>query len=119
MLVLVYAGFFMRASLVADRYSDGFVIDNCPVCQRGDLSVEKRTNRLIGIPRVKRTVQCNECRSVLREVGPQRWRYAIDRLENSGLYRRFNGRVIEEDTLKQLAGRLPDQPPQFIDEETS
>ena len=110
----------MRGTIAADRYSDGFVIETCPVCQRGTLTVEQRVNRVLGIPRVKRTVRCDECRSVLREVSPQNWRYAIDRLEDTGLYRRLNGRVLDEDTLKALANRTPDgQPPEFIDEEDS
>ncbi len=117
-LVLGYAGLFLRGTLVADRYAGGFVVDKCPVCEVGNLSVDARTNRILGIPRTRRTVRCDNCRSVLREVGLRRWRYAIDRLENSELYTRYNGRVIDDNALQRLSGRGDGgQPPQFVDDE--
>lgn len=114
---MLYAGLFLAGTVATDRYSNGFVIEVCPVCQRGILTVDSRTERIVGIPRTKRTMRCNECRSILREVGPRRWRYAIDPLENSDLYQRYNGRVIDDNTLGRLGADEPKTPPRFVDEE--
>jgi hypothetical protein len=120
--VMGYAGLFWRGVVIADRYANGFVAERCPVCERGTLSIETRINRILGVPRVKRTVRCDACRSVLREVGTRRWRYAIDRMENPALFNQYNNRVIDDTTLAALANpdgsqpRPPAQPPEFIDE---
>lgn len=125
-LVLVYVGFYWRGLSAADRYVNGFVIDTCPVCKQGHLTVETRQGRVLGIPRPRTTVHCDNCRSVLREVGNQRWRYAIDRAANLTLYTQFNGRVIDEATLEALERQAPpvptvvhppSKPPAFIDDE--
>src|SRR5690606_373102 len=68
------------------RYADGFVLDECPVCQTGALELEENVQRV-----VKRTVRCDTCRSVLRQVRPGRWRYTIDPLVNPELADRFSG----------------------------
>ncbi|MEM6527612.1 MAG: hypothetical protein AAF653_04920, partial [Chloroflexota bacterium] len=115
--VVAYAGLFLAGTVAADRYAGGFVVEECPVCQRGTLTVDSRADRVVGIPRTKRIVRCNECRSILREVGPRRWRYAIDPLENSELYQQYNGRVIDDNTLGRLGSDEPKTPPQFVDEE--
>gem|GEM_PF-3214468 len=99
---LVYLGAFARAMPELRRYEQGFVRTDCPVCERGTLSIEEKRGSTLGIPSVRRTVRCNACRSVLREKGPQRWTYAVDRLENPPLYERFNGREITDDELKAL-----------------
>ncbi len=69
-------------------------------------------------------MRCDVCRSVLRETGDGRWRYAIDPVVNAALYERYNGREIDEADLVKLAQqpiasdttpRPPAQPPTFID----
>jgi uncharacterized protein YraI len=129
LLLLGYMGFYLRGAASADRYANGFVIDRCPACDRGRLTVETRTDRLLGIPRPRRTVRCSECRSVLREVGNRRWRYAVDPMENPALYKHYNGHEIDDPTLVQIAQqpttasgsppgpRTPQRPPSFVDED--
>ncbi len=123
LLILGYVGLYFRSSRAADRYIKGFVITTCPVCQRGQLSVEARQERIFGIPRTRRIARCNECRSLLREIGAYRWRYAVDPLENPTMYKRFNGREIDDEVLTTLNqrpippdGSLPKTPPAFVDE---
>jgi hypothetical protein len=126
-VVLGYVGLYMRGIAAAERYSGGFVVERCPVCRRGRLTVESRVDRVIGIPRIRRTVRCSECRSVLRETGTRRWRYAVDRIENEAVFDRYNGREIDDAALKSLAEqplvpgaphpRPPVMPPSFVDED--
>jgi hypothetical protein len=126
-LVLLYIGLYWRGLSAMDRYAAGFVIEQCPVCKTGHLSVETRTDRFLGIPRPRTTVRCDTCKSVLRESGARRWRYAVDRAVNPTLYARWNGREIDEETLKTL-GDQPDQPlpavrppaapPSFVDDDS-
>jgi uncharacterized protein YraI len=127
LLVVGYAGLYWRGLASLERYSSGFVIEHCPVCGRGQLMVETRHDRMFGIPRGRTTVRCSVCRSVLREAGNRRWRYAVDRIENPPLYERFNGQVVDETTLRTLQDqpptprptrlRSPTRPPTFEDEE--
>jgi hypothetical protein len=127
LLVLGYVVVYLRAASAMDRYNEGFVLKECPVCRRGHLMVEARSERLLGIPRPRRIVRCSVCRSVLRETGYRRWRYAIDRMENPVLYERYNGQEIDEEVLKALANQSladiparpkpPVTPPSFIDDE--
>lgn len=130
LVVLVYVGLYLRGAANVDRYAGGFVIERCPVCQRGDLHVEKHQTRVLGVPHARHTVRCTVCRSVLREADPGRWRYAVDRGENPALYERYNGRIVDEDTLQALAnqplpiartetGQTPTKPPTFVDDEDS
>jgi hypothetical protein len=99
---LVYLGAFARALPELRRYDQGFVRHDCPVCERGTLTLEEKRGSTLGVPAVRRTVRCTACRSVLREKGPQRWTYAVDRLENPTIYERYNGREITDDELKAL-----------------
>ena len=125
--ILGYIALYLRGAAAAERYAQGFVIDRCPVCRQGELVVETRQERSFGIPRPRSTVRCTHCRSLLREVDHRRWRYAVDPLQNSGLYERYNGREIDEDILKSLAAETPTQspvrprppvtPPSFVDDE--
>jgi hypothetical protein len=100
--VLGYIALYLRGVAAAERYAKGFVIDQCPVCRRGELIVDATSKRTLGIPGARHTVRCTNCRSVLREVGSRRWRYAVDRLENIPLYDRLNNREVDEETLKLL-----------------
>lgn len=102
LIALLYIGLYTQGAAAVSRYDDGFVIDVCPVCQRGTLYVESRVENLLGIPRPRRTVRCNACRSVLREKGTQRWSYAVDRIENPALYQEYNSREITDDELIQI-----------------
>ena len=106
--ILLYVGLYAQGAASAARYEDGFVIEHCPVCGRGKLYMEGRVDSLFGIPRPKRTVRCNVCRSVLREKGSQRWTYAVDRIENPIIYRSYNGREISDTKLKDLRKQLPE-----------
>lgn len=124
-----YAVLYWRGLQATDRYKNGFVIDACPVCRDGHLVVVSRNERFLGIPRPRRTVHCTNCRSVLREAGERRWRYAVDRLDNPALYNRLNGKVLDEQTLIELSSQPPDalpaiqtprppgEPPAFVDDE--
>ncbi|MBZ0295924.1 MAG: hypothetical protein K8L99_25415 [Anaerolineae bacterium] len=125
--ILGYVALYLRGVAIADRYAKEFMLETCPVCGRGELLVEVRQERWFGIPRARRIVRCTECRSVLRETGDHRWRYAIDPLENPALYRRYNGQEIDDETLMTLATNPPEDtpdepqppvtPPSFIDDE--
>ena len=125
-LVLIYVAFYWRGLAAADRYEAGFVVDTCPVCKQGHLTVETRQGRVLGNPRPRTTVRCDNCRSVLREVGSHRWRYAIDRPANPTLYTQLNGKVVDDATLEALNHQAPSpraavhppaKPPAFIDDE--
>jgi hypothetical protein len=110
-LVLGYVAFYWRGLSAGDRYADGFVVERCPVCKEGHLEVETRQVRVLGVPRPRTTVRCDNCRSVLREVRAGRWRYAVDRAANPALYNQLNGRVVSADTLRMLEQQAPPAPP--------
>jgi len=128
LLLLAYIALYLRGLSAAERYADGFVVKNCPVCGHGKLMVETRQERLLGVPRPRHTVRCDSCRSVLRETGYRRWRYAVDPMENADLYKRYNGQEIDEQTLSSLpiksnrnsnapGPRPPASPPSFLDDD--
>jgi hypothetical protein len=117
--LLIYVGLYLRALASMGLYKNGFVVETCPVCGRGHLSVESKQERFLGIPSAKRTVRCDACRSVLRETGAKKWRYAVDRIENPTLYERLNGREISDTELRQLSKQTPPKntpKPTFDDE---
>lgn len=125
--VLGYAGLYWRGASSAERYPGGFVISHCPVCRQGKLVMEQRSDRVLGIPRVRRIVRCANCRSTLREVGARRWRYNIDPNVNQNMFNRYNGRVLDEDFLRALPNqphitrsaepRDPADAPTFVDDD--
>jgi len=122
LVVLAYVIAYLRGLADEGRYHEGFIVESCPVCRKGTLHVEARRDRMLGIPRVRHTVRCDNCRSVLRETGMRRWRYAVDRIENAVIYDRYNGKEISDDDLKTLSERPlsttnPLQPPEFVDED--
>ncbi|MDZ4770364.1 MAG: hypothetical protein SGJ24_14660, partial [Chloroflexota bacterium] len=116
--ILSYAGVYWSGANAIERYANGFPTDDCPVCKRGSLTVETRVDRVIGVPRPRFVVTCDTCRSVLREVGGRRWRYAIDRSANPMLYTQYNGRVVAEDKLVNLSAwnQSLSEPPIFEEE---
>gem|GEM_PF-1782634 len=101
--VIVYVVLYWRAMTILERYADGFLIETCPICKTGKLQIQTRVERFWGIPRTQSVVTCDNCRSVLREVGLRRWRYAVDGVANSLLHNQLNGRVIEESRIANLA----------------
>lgn len=103
---LIYGFLYWRGQMAADRYDAGFVIDRCPVCG-GELHVTINQKRVLGIARVRTTVRCLNCRSLLREVATRRWRYAVDHSYSLTLFHRFNGKVIDEATLIALGEDAP------------
>src|SRR5690606_18903512 len=102
-LVAGYVTIFALNSAALDRYPTGFVIQHCPACEAGHLEVEERFYRAVGIPRARRTVRCSHCRSVLREVGSRKWRYAVDPHVNPALFDQANDKIFTEAALKKLA----------------
>ena len=120
--VLVYVVFYWRGLASTERYAEGFVIERCPVCKHGHLTVETRQDRFLGIPRPRSIVRCDNCRSVLREVSAGHWRYAVDSVVNGRLYNQLNGRVVDEEMLETLERQTPTvrpsaNAPAFIDDE--
>lgn len=123
-VILLYVGLYWRGLAAQERFADGFLIETCPVCGRGQLTVEMRGDRVLGIPQPRATVRCSECRSVLRQVGYRRWRYAVDPFESPALYARYNARTVDETTLKSIQPlpsrppdvRPPSKPPAFVDD---
>ena len=101
-LLVGYGLLFIRGFVNNRRYHTGFVVEQCPVCYRGELVVEQKPNRLLGIARPKRVVRCTECRSILREVGHRTWRYAVDGFENEVMFEQMNGKNITDAELQEL-----------------
>jgi hypothetical protein len=111
MIILVYGALYWRGLSGLERYAAGFIVERCPTCGRGHLYIDAHQDRMLGIPRARLTVRCDTCRSVLRQAGPRRWRYAVDRSENPALYERFNGRLIGDETLRTLSVQSIDAAP--------
>ena len=101
-LLVGYGLLFIRGFVNNRRYHAGFVVEQCPVCYRGELVVEKKPNRLLGIARPKRVVRCTECRSILREVGHRTWRYAVDGFENEVMFEHLNGKNVTDAELQEF-----------------
>jgi len=115
LVALTYLGVYVVQAASLGRYREGFILSICPVCEEGHLYLEERRYRLLGIPRVRRVVRCDVCRSVLRQVGQQRWRYAVDGAENSDLYTALNGRVLTEHRLMEISPEYGGTPPEYIE----
>lgn len=114
---LAYLGVYVVQAANQDRYRDGFILSICPVCEEGHLYLEERRYRILGIPRVRRVVRCEVCRSVLRQVGRQRWRYAVDGVGNPDLYDTLNGRVLTEHQLMEISPEHRGTPPEYIEDD--
>ncbi|MGQ9848476.1 MAG: hypothetical protein ACUVSU_00340 [Aggregatilineaceae bacterium] len=113
-MLAIYVGAYVAGAANVVRYREGFPVTVCPICARGTLTVEDRRYRVFGIPRVRRVVRCSGCRSVLRQVGRGRWRYAVDASENPAAYRALNNRVMTEPDLLAIA---PELPPAYIEDD--
>ena len=118
LVAFVYVGIFAIEVASQTRYREGFGLSTCPVCQSGHLYVDERRHRVLGIPRVRRTVRCDNCRSVLRYVGRRRWRYAVDGAENPGLFESHNGRVLTEQQLMAISPEYASAP-EFVDDDVT
>jgi len=112
--MLLYLGVYAVQSAAVDRYREGFPLTLCPICQEGRLYLDERRDRVLGIPRIRRAVRCDHCRSVLRQVGPQRGRYAVDRAEHLAFYDQLNGRVLTEAQLYEISPEFAYSPPEYI-----
>jgi len=113
-LVVLYVLAYWRSNALSMRFRSGFLSEVCPVCQTGHLHVENRPERFLGLPDTRHTVRCSQCRSVLREVRPRVWRYAVDPTANPALYTQLNNRELSEVAL--LSVLKPTQP-QFIEDD--
>ena len=93
------------------------MLEKCPVCSTGNLDIEERTDNILGIPRVRRTVQCDNCRSLLREVGNRRWRYAVDGTVNPEMYESYNNQTLQEADLQALEQQADgnDDAPSYVE----
>lgn len=85
------------------RYAKGFLLDICPACHEGRLHLDQIVQRSMGIPSVRRSVRCDACRSVLREVRPGRWRYTVDPYVNPDMAKRYNTRWLSRTDLEILS----------------
>jgi hypothetical protein len=114
----IYLVIYALNAAAMDRYSTGFVIQGCPVCLDGLLEIEERPYRSLGIARARRTVRCDNCRSILREVGRRKWRYSVDRFVNPELFETTNRSIMSEDDLRQLASDIDSDSnkPHYLDD---
>jgi hypothetical protein len=115
--VLGYVGIYATQSARMDQYVEGFILSICPVCEQGHLFLGERRYRTLGIPRARRVVRCDHCRSVLRQVGRQRWRYAVDSAESPDLFRELNGRVVTERELVEISPEYGPARPEYIEDD--
>ncbi|MBN1202686.1 MAG: SH3 domain-containing protein [Anaerolineae bacterium] len=117
LVALVYLGLYAVYTVGMGRYQMGFFLSVCPVCEEGELYLEERRYRVFGIPRVRRVIRCDTCRSVLREIGRGRWRYAVDGAVNADLYDRLNARTLTEDQLKDISPEYSGIQPEYIEDD--
>lgn len=101
--LVTYLGVYLVQAANARRYREGFILSRCPVCETGQLYTDDRHYRTLGIPRVRRTVRCDTCRSVLRQVGEDQWRYAVDGAANPEMFHSYNAQVVSEQRLLDIA----------------
>jgi hypothetical protein len=106
-LLLIYILLYLRGQASVDRYASGFVLDVCPICEQGKLTVETRTERTLGIPSGRHTIRCNHCRSILRQKGNRQWIYAVDKLANEAMHKAYNGQTLSERELVNLQNIVP------------
>jgi len=105
LLLGFYGWRFVHETRNLRRYRDGFPVVWCPACRSAHLHLDERVNRVLGIPRVHRTVRCDGCRSVLREISPGVWRYTVDPAADDAFAADYNGKLLDDDGLIELASR--------------
>lgn len=96
--VLLSVGYLLRGRRIAGGEPQPWVVERCPACQEGRLSV-------VDMGRSRRVVRCDNCRSVLRQVRKDTWRYAVDPLPDKDFAERYNGKILGEAKLVELAGK--------------
>ena len=112
-MVVIYGWQAITAQREVKRYAGQFPLDSCPVCQTGSLHLEETIQRPLGIARVNRSVRCDVCRSVLRQVSPGTWRYSIDPYINESLATEFSGNVFTNADLGVFVATAMEHPPKF------
>ncbi len=100
---LIYGWRWGRGQREIKRYASGFPLTICPTCQSGRLHLEEHVQRLLGVAVLRRSVHCDTCRSVLRQIRPGQWRYTIDPLVNPALAGEYNGRSFTDTDLLSFA----------------
>jgi len=114
-LAAMYVGTYLTQAASVARTAGDFPLTVCPVCEHGTLALDQRRYRVLGIPRVRRVIRCDTCRSVLRQVGRGRWRYAVDGAVNAALFDRLNGRVVTGSQLREISPEYRGTPPEYIE----
>ncbi len=102
---LLYGYRFVSGEREVRRYGDQFVVDICPACQIGELHLEESIRQSLGVAQVTRTVRCDACRSVLRQIEPGVWRYSVDPVVNPALADAYNGKHLTDAEFEALARR--------------
>jgi hypothetical protein len=95
----------ISASRELKRYQNGFVFSVCPVCREGHVQLDEVVRETLGIKQVKRTVRCNVCLSVLREVKPGAWRYTIDSYVNPDMAEQYAQKTLTDLELAEFQDR--------------
>jgi len=111
-VVLLGGGYLARritAQREVTRYRGGFPLTLCPVCLEGHVHVNEVVKTSLGIPRLTRSVRCDNCHSALREVQPGKWRYSVDAYRNPEMAERYGTRLLWEDDLKKLAEQATEE----------
>lgn len=98
-----YGIIYASQSAALARSRSEFLLTACPVCKTGNLAPDVRYYRVLGIPRARRTIRCDSCRSVLRQVGTNQWRYAVDGAANPELFQQLNGTVVDDADLRAIS----------------
>lgn len=111
LLLGLYGWQFARGQREVSRYAKTFPLANCPVCQWGALSLDETIQRPLGIAHVTRTVRCDTCRSVLRQVDAGEWRYAIDPYINPQLAAEYDGKTFDDNRLREFVATAAAYPP--------
>jgi hypothetical protein len=71
-------------------------VSTCPACREGNLTLEN-------LGRSRRVVRCDNCRSVLRQVRGDEWRYAVDPLPDKDFAASNNEKVLSVDEFAELS----------------
>ncbi len=103
LLIALYAWRALSSRRELYRYVDGSPLKKCPICQTGNLILDEHVQRTLGLPVVRRTIRCDTCRSVLRQVRPGMWRYSIDPFVNEQLAQDYSGKVFADNRLDEFA----------------
>ncbi len=98
----MYAGWVIRGLIDKNRFSEGFHDGICPICGKGDLTLEETQRSTLGIIQMKRTVRCSECHSIIRQVRPRVWRYSVDPFMNESLAKKISSDLISDDDLQGI-----------------